>query len=265
MIGIYKITNKTNGRAYVGQSIHIEQRWQEHISQNKNSLIHLAIKKYGVKNFTFEVLEECQPEELDIKEQYWIKYYNTYEEGYNLTMGGKSGFKYDVEAVYQEFCKTQNLSQTAKNIGCHESTVRNIIRTYGINLSNLQENKIIEQIDPTTLQVIKRYASIQEAADAVKVHRSAITMAINGTHKSSAGYYWREMGSNKIFTPAKITNKKQRICQMTMDGKVVAIYNSSPDAAEALGKGRKTGHSNIIAVCNGKKKSAYGFLWKKID
>ena len=77
MIGIYKITNKTNGRAYIGQSIHIEQRWQEHISQNKNSLIHLAIKKYGVKNFTFEVLEECAQSKLNEQEVYWIACYDS--------------------------------------------------------------------------------------------------------------------------------------------------------------------------------------------
>jgi group I intron endonuclease len=60
MTGIYKITNKINGKVYIGQSINIERRWKEHISdKRKNSLIHLAIEKYGEKNFNFEIIEEC--------------------------------------------------------------------------------------------------------------------------------------------------------------------------------------------------------------
>lgn len=66
MIGIYKITNKINGKIYIGQSINIERRWKEHIFDNrKNSLIHLAIIKYGKENFSFEVIEECNQKELN--------------------------------------------------------------------------------------------------------------------------------------------------------------------------------------------------------
>ena len=80
MSGIYKITNKINGKSYIGQSIHIEERWKEHLYRNSShiSLIKLALQKYGVDNFTFEVIEECSPEELDKKEIYWIKYFDTY-------------------------------------------------------------------------------------------------------------------------------------------------------------------------------------------
>ena len=59
MIGIYKITNLINDKKYVGQSIHIDRRWKEHIYQNRNSAIHQAIEKYGIENFIFEIIEEC--------------------------------------------------------------------------------------------------------------------------------------------------------------------------------------------------------------
>lgn len=89
MIGIYKITNKLNKKAYIGQSIDIKRRWKEHehnIGSNSNSL-YLDFEKYGLKNFTFDILEECKINELNEKEIYWIGYYNTYNNGYNLTMG----------------------------------------------------------------------------------------------------------------------------------------------------------------------------------
>lgn len=88
MIGIYKITKKENGKSYIGQSNDIERRIKEH--QYKTDLaIELAIHKYGIDAFNYEVLEQCSLEELDAKEIYWIQYYNTFKGfGYNCNKGG---------------------------------------------------------------------------------------------------------------------------------------------------------------------------------
>lgn len=103
MTGIYKITNKINGHMYIGQSISIEHRWLEHLSDStvseeiweknnrkQQSHLHRAIRKYGKDNFIFEIIEECSIEELDSKEIYWIAYYNTFldPQHYNMTAGG---------------------------------------------------------------------------------------------------------------------------------------------------------------------------------
>ena len=91
-IGIYKITNKLNNKAYIGQSIHIERRWQEHLQHGRHqpkSVLHTAISKYGESSFIFEILENCSVEELDAKEIYYIQYYNTLiPNGYNVQVGG---------------------------------------------------------------------------------------------------------------------------------------------------------------------------------
>lgn len=94
MIGIYKITNKINNHAYIGQSTRIEHRWKEHQSsynwsRESKKPLYLAFQKYGLENFIFEILEECDKEQLNKKEQYWISYYNTYKNGYNQTSGGE--------------------------------------------------------------------------------------------------------------------------------------------------------------------------------
>lgn len=97
MIGIYKITNKINGKFYIGQSIDIKRRFMEHkCPHGTMSSIKLAIKKYGKENFSFEVIEECEAELLDEREMYWIArlnpQYNRNEGG-----GGCKGFRLSPE------------------------------------------------------------------------------------------------------------------------------------------------------------------------
>ena len=94
MIGIYKITNKINNLSYIGQSTQIEQRFREHKKsynwyREKNKKLYKDILEYGINNFSFEILEECFVEELNDREQYYIKYYNTYPNQYNMTPGGQ--------------------------------------------------------------------------------------------------------------------------------------------------------------------------------
>lgn len=87
MIGIYKITKKSNGKSYIGQSVDIERRFKEH-KYKKDIPIEIAIQKYGEDAFTYEIVEECELSELDKKESYWIDYYDSYNKGYNCNEGG---------------------------------------------------------------------------------------------------------------------------------------------------------------------------------
>lgn len=102
MIGIYKYQNKINGHCYIGQSINIERRQYGHKSSayNKNaddynSQFHQAIRKYGLENFDYEIIAELSPNEytketLDNLEKFFIKYYDSYQNGYNASPGGEN-------------------------------------------------------------------------------------------------------------------------------------------------------------------------------
>lgn len=93
MTGIYKITNQINNKIYIGQSVDINKRWQYYKSPpeilNYKSKIISAIKKYGIENFIFEILEECPINELDKKEYYYVKLYDSINKGYNIIDGGQ--------------------------------------------------------------------------------------------------------------------------------------------------------------------------------
>ena len=98
LCGIYKITNKINNKVYIGCSKDIHHRWIAHKSEsvlekNKqyNYSIHKAFRKYGIDNFSFEIIELLPEEQLFDREKYWINYYNSYNNGYNETLGGDSG------------------------------------------------------------------------------------------------------------------------------------------------------------------------------
>lgn len=86
--GIYKVTNKINGKVYIGQSVDIGRRWRQHMTAEDDSYFHKAIQKYGVENFEWEVIEQCKKKDLDEREVYWIEYYDSFNKGYNRTKGG---------------------------------------------------------------------------------------------------------------------------------------------------------------------------------
>ena len=88
IIGIYKITNPNN-KIYIGASKNLTKRLQIHYkySCNIKSQIKLynSFLKYGIENHKFEIIENCSIENLFEREIYWINFYNSFENGLNLT------------------------------------------------------------------------------------------------------------------------------------------------------------------------------------
>jgi len=116
-----------NGKKYIGQTKKsLEWRMKKHyydanVYQYK---FQNAILKYGKTGFIWGIIEECDYDLLDDKEFYWIRYYNTYYDGYNSTHGGDGGYvthcrKYKLMSPWREifegenvmkFCREQNLN-----------------------------------------------------------------------------------------------------------------------------------------------------------
>lgn len=95
MYVIYLIKNIITSKLYVGQTNNLPRRWSQHksaASLNKRMFpLYRSIKKYGIANFTLEIIEECNKENVDEKEIYWIAFLKTTDKkfGYNLSAGGK--------------------------------------------------------------------------------------------------------------------------------------------------------------------------------
>lgn len=184
MIGIYKYTNKNNGKIYIGRSINIARRKWEHIhNPSPYSYFDQTIIKIGEDKFDFEVLEECSVELLQEREKYWIQYYNccvldNREGGYNLTHGG------------EEY-------RSEENPWAH--------------LSILQVNEIIDKLANTTI-------SIKDLAIEYKVHRNTISdinrcKTWNWLHKYQNNIRKETQGSlhhGTLTNNAAITEEKAR-------------------------------------------------------
>lgn len=91
--GIYKITYIKTGEFYIGRSTNIKTRWGDHIKTAcglkgcAHSTIHTMMEKFGIWNFTFEVIEECDKDQLSEKEKFYIDLYGA-DNLINMKAGG---------------------------------------------------------------------------------------------------------------------------------------------------------------------------------
>jgi group I intron endonuclease len=120
--GIYKITNNSNRKCYIGKAININNRWQKHISgfnhgKGVNSHFQSAWDKYGEESFSFEILETCETSDnineiLSNKEIYYIQLYksNQREFGYNKTSGGEGGTQSEESNIRRSLSLKKTLS-----------------------------------------------------------------------------------------------------------------------------------------------------------
>lgn len=175
---IYKITNKINGKVYIGQTIHsIEYRFSRHClkSQNGCVVLHNAITKYGKENFKVELIEEVPIEKLDEREIYWISYYKSTNRkfGYNILLGGnlgRRGFsklsKEDIDKLIELDKQGISHIELGNLFNIDRKTVTTILKResdYNPKFRRLKEIEDIEQIkeflktNPTSKEVREKF------------------------------------------------------------------------------------------------------------
>lgn len=93
--GIYRIVCIFGGRVYVGSSQNIDKRWKEHkrnLQANKHPNVYLqrSYNLYGIEAFTFEIIEECTPEQLIAREQFYLDIVFNFGNTFNIVVKAKS-------------------------------------------------------------------------------------------------------------------------------------------------------------------------------
>lgn len=172
---IYKITNQINGKCYIGQTIKSpEDRWKEHKQHafgihpnDQKKALYQAIRKYGIENFTFEVVQDgiTSHEELDKAEIYWINYYNSFVKGYNSTLGGQNYHSIlPNEEIIADYIKTKSARKTAQKFGIDHSTVDDILNASGIPRFSFRE-AAGQCVRITKDNFIKEFPSVKDCAE----------------------------------------------------------------------------------------------------
>jgi len=153
--GVYKITRKSDGRPYVGQSVCITKRIEEHIkniratSDDESKGIDAAIQKEGWENFTYEVLlalPDMTAEQLWRAECIYIDKYDAYNNGFNKTVGNHKNktFTGNYDGYRKKFIVTKDMMQY----------IEEILKGYGVTLEN-RNITLIHSFNEETLNYLK--------------------------------------------------------------------------------------------------------------
>ena len=128
--GIYKIENLLNGKVYIGQSVHIERRWQQHCQPSADSAIAKAIQKYGKENFSFQIIDECDEALLNMKEAFYIKKFDSLvPNGYNIEE------KQDNSSCYFVKYPKETFLQIVEDLISSEQTIQEIADKFNLDVS----------------------------------------------------------------------------------------------------------------------------------
>lgn len=232
---IYKITNKINGKIYIGQTIYtISKRWNDHISSantnsSKSMIIYNAMRKYGIDNFLIDEVECIDAvtsdklfEKLNEREIHYISIYNSLKpNGYNCTEGGYNNSP-DCKRIVNQYSLSGEYINTFPSI---VSATQHVCP--GGNNGNIQS-------------------------------------VCSGETKTAYGYVWRYDGDP--FDLYDFHHDGDRpIIQYDFNGNIINEYKTMSDAARSLGLFAKNGKprsGQICQCCKGTRRQAYGYIWR---
>ena len=241
---IYKIENLLNHKIYIGQTT--KERATDRFSQHRYlarhpeqeasiSYLHRAMNKYGVNNFSFEVIEEIENSLLNEREQYWIEKRNSLApNGYNMTKGGEGNIG---------FSRTQTEEEREKR---------------SISVKKFYENnpKAIEKLRERTLQLWQDENYRKLVTESNKKFYAEHPDMFKGENNPMYGKHHSEEALKKIRSYA--ATRKNKIAQLDKDTlEIIKVYDGIKDAEKALG----VSHGWISKAAK-QNKIAYGYRWK---
>jgi hypothetical protein len=292
---IYKITNVLDGKVYIGQTMRkFEERKREHLRSFKDSksqtVLIKAVLKHGVNNFNFEVVEECNNDQIDEKEIYYIKQYNSKApNGYNVRSGGrekpnttnsnrhtvaKPVYQYTIEGDFiKEFISS---TQAGVELNIQNSVISKCCRGEGLSSGGFRwSREKIDKLEPiikyTNIKpvyqytidgkFIKEFKSTREAEIELNISTGAINDVCLGIRHKTGGFRWSREKIDKLKPIIRYNIKP--VYQYTIEGKFIKEFKSTREAEIELNISARA----INQVCIGRRHTTGGFRWsrEKID
>lgn len=240
--GIYCIVNKVNGKRYIGQAVDLNKRWNlEHkLGRKSNTHLQRAINKYGIQNFEFIVLEylPAKKEILINAEQKWLDFYFKNDNGHRLY-----------------------------NICPNAETVLGLKRQpHEGEITRKRSSKKVYQFDLDG-KFIAEYTSAKEAGETTGINATHICHCRVGKRQSAGNFLWLSSNNEEIIRDAVKAYaapiiRSDSISIIMLDKitlEKLQIFTSIREAELFLGIAGSNG--KLRMVCDGKRKTAYGYKW----
>lgn len=245
MFTVYKITNKINNKCYIGSSIRVDKRWKQHINTSKNPNssqynypLYNAFRKYGIENFSFEILRNDFESiiEMESYEKEMIEQYDTTNKNYG----------------YNQTVYTNNHIISKENLQKH--------------LQNISQACALVDKNNNILETYISYAEAARAHTGRENSASAIANVCKGLTSSYKGLYFRNLladGSIEEIAFKPYKNKKSIVGINIENPNEEKYFNSITEAAEAM----QTDRWSITQCIQGIKRYSIvkGYIWRELD
>ncbi len=300
--GVYTISFDGGKKVYIGSasanSSKIKSgngfynRWKKHIHMLRNNKHHSpalqnAFNKHGESKISFQVLEECEPNNCIAREQYYIDYFDSFKNGYNGRPVADSNFGYkpteshklklkanykkfrdniapQVIALYEQNKTTREIS---KKLNISRSFISKIFMENNVNSKNVASytKKSIYQYSLDGC-FIKKWDSIRGCADALGIKPVSIRFVLNGKCKQSNGFYFNQDKLNKNEVIKRInkignwnpkTKEYINIKQIDSNGGYIKTWKNVREIMNSFG----CKNNGPITRAIKENKKYKGFLW----
>lgn len=296
--GIYCIENLVNSKKYIGQSVDIYKRWDNHKSvlcsgYHCNKYLQRSWNKYKKNNFSFTIIEQCEKEDLNEKEIYWINKLDAFDTGFNLTLGG--------DGTKGHVCTDETKIKISKsNIGrkltdTQKQRIKEAIKGkvlkgdkhpfYGRTLSEKEKIKLknglfnfyknnnytpswAKQVICVTTEEV--FDTITKAAEKYKDFGCTCSNIVScckhkrlfsGELEDGIRLQWEYYKNDKIYEKINQTtrsNKPKAIYQYDINMAFIREWESAKVCSQNTG----LHPSKISNVCNGKRKQTGGYIFR---
>jgi group I intron endonuclease len=250
---IYCIERIKTGKKYIGQHIGYinDNYWGSGVA------ITQALKKYGKDEFKKYILEYCSIEDLNEREIYWIKFYNTFlGEGYNRDNGGRSnsGFWANLDEVSKKEIHQKRLNNRPEDFKerCLIAFQSRDNKSIGDKLKGRKYSH--QTIEKMSKSALGREVS-KETRDKISKGKLGKTLTpeqcknISDATKGKPKSFRTEEHKQKLRKPVK---------QLDLQGNFITLWEGVSFAGKAL----NIDYSGITHCCNGKAKTSGGYKWE---
>lgn len=258
---IYGWYNIKSGKWYIGQTIDEESRFKRHIKDafniKDNIYFHRALRKYGLESFVYCILEEnILRENLNMKEQEWIEYYDSFYDGYNMTTGGgQIIFSEEVKRKLSESFKGKHHTEESKR-KMSESSKGKAPWNKGKHLSEETKKKLSVVLKGKHLseETRRKMSESSKGKHHTEETKRKISESLKGRTIIFSEETKRKMSESHKGIPSP---NRRKVSKYDLYGNFIKEYNCMIDAIKENPK-----CSNISRVCRGERKQSGGFIWK---